>query len=64
MKRNKIPTWMGFAGGAVFFILNIVTKGQIPGGFKGGVLGFIIGYALGWLVLVFIPAKSSEKEKE
>ncbi|MBK7158580.1 MAG: hypothetical protein IPH77_08480 [Ignavibacteria bacterium] len=28
----------------IFFILNIATKGKVPGGFKGGVVGFIAGY--------------------
>jgi len=64
MDKNKIATWVGFAGGGVFFILNIATKGQVPGGFQGGVAGFIIGYALAWLVLAFIPSRKKEQDSE
>ena len=31
MDKNKIATAVGFAGGGVFFILNLATKGQVPG---------------------------------
>ncbi|MBK7446252.1 MAG: hypothetical protein IPJ45_09565 [Ignavibacteria bacterium] len=56
--KNKIATWCGFIGGAIFFILNIATKGKVPGGFKGGVVGFIAGYGFVWLVLTIF--KKSE----
>jgi hypothetical protein len=62
MDKNKIAMAVGFAGGGVFFMLNLATKGQVPGGFQGGVLGFIIGYALARLVLAFIPAKKKTKD--
>lgn len=64
MDKNKIATGVGFAGGGIFFILNLVTKGQVPGGFIGGVVGFIIGYALARLVLAFIPSKKKTEGSE
>lgn len=64
MDKNKIATWVGFVGGGVFFILNIATKGQVPGGFTGGILGFIIGYALAWLILAFVPSKRKNDGSE
>ena len=63
MDKNKIATGVGFTGGGVFFILNLATKGEVPGGAEGGVLGFIIGYALAWLVLAFIPSNRKEPTK-
>jgi hypothetical protein len=64
MDKNKIATWVGFAGGGVFIILNIATNGQVPGGFKGGVAGFLLGYALGWLVLAFVPSRFFRDKRE
>lgn len=54
--KEKVATWAGFAGGGVFFILNLAT-GAVPGGFEGGILGFILGYGLARLVLALIPSK-------
>ncbi len=55
--KNKIATWFGYAGGALFFGLNIITEGVVPGGFLGGVIGFVVGFGLAWAVLAFIPDK-------
>jgi hypothetical protein len=62
MDKNKIAMAVGFGGGGVFLILNLATKGQVPGGFQGGFLGFIIGYALARLVLAFIPSKKKDED--
>lgn len=51
--KNKIANSFGFAGGAVFFTLNLLT-GIVPGGFIGGVLGYLIGFGLAWMVLAFV----------
>lgn len=61
LDKNKIASVAGFVGGGVFLLLNLVTKGKMPGGFQGGVLGFVIGYGLAWLVLAFIPSKKKER---
>ncbi len=60
--KNKIAIWAGYVGGGTFFILNIVTKGKVPGGFQGGVGGFIIGYALARLILAVIPTKKKAQD--
>lgn len=57
MNKSRIATFGGYAGGAIFFILNIATQGEVPGGFKGGVAGFILGYAVTLIVLSLIPRK-------
>jgi putative spermidine/putrescine transport system ATP-binding protein len=54
VNKNGIATWVGLLGGAVFFILNIITDGLVPGGYQGGVGGFVLGYLLARLVLVFV----------
>jgi hypothetical protein len=57
LNKNLIASVVGVLGGGVFFILNAVTDGAVPGGFQGGMLGFLIGYGLAWLVLAFIKLK-------
>ena len=64
MDKNKIATWVGLAGGGVFFVLNKVTQGEVPGGFIGGAVGFILGYALAWMVLALIPGKNKAEDSE
>lgn len=64
MDKNKIATIGGFIGGAIFFILNIATQGEVPGGFKGGVIGFILGYLITRLILSIIPQKKNENKGE
>jgi DASS family divalent anion:Na+ symporter len=57
MTKNQVATGAGFIFGGLFFLLNQVTRGQVPGGFQGGVIGFLIGYGLARLVLAFVPAR-------
>jgi hypothetical protein len=55
--KSRIATFGGFAGGAIFLILNIAAKGEVPGGFKGGVAGFVLGYAVALIVSSLIHRK-------
>ena len=64
MDKHKVAMGVGFAGGGVFFILNLATKGRVPGGFQGGIMGFVIGYALARLVLAFIASKKKTADSE
>jgi hypothetical protein len=57
MNKHKIALGVGFAGGGVFFVLNLATQGAVPGGAQGGFAGFIIGYVLTRLVLALVPAR-------
>lgn len=62
--KNKIATGGGIAGVVIFVVLNFATKGVIPGGAVGGVIGFLLGYGIAWLVLMFLPKKTSNQEKQ
>ena len=54
-QKQKVVTVVGFCGGGVFFLLNILT-GVVPGGFVGGVLGFLIfGGIAAFVVYVLMP---------
>jgi hypothetical protein len=64
LDKNRIATWVGCAGGGVFFILHKMTEGQAAGGVKAGVIGFTLGYALAWLVLAFIPANKGTEDSK
>ncbi len=55
--KNKIANVCGIIGGAIFVILNLSTKGKVPGGFIGGFVGYIIGYGIAWLVLSLVSRK-------
>lgn len=56
-RKESITTLVGFCGGGVFSILNILTNGTVPGGFVGGVLGFFVFGGLTALVLHFQGGK-------
>ncbi len=53
-KKELITTIVGFCGGGVFFVLNILTQGAVHRGFVGGVLGFLIFGGLTALILHFV----------
>jgi hypothetical protein len=55
--KNKIANVCGIIGGAIFFILNLSTKGKVPGGFIGGIVGYLIGYGIAWIVLSLVSRK-------
>lgn len=63
-KKREVPMVpVMLIGGGIFFVLNIVTEGAVPGGFKGGVVGGILAYGLVWIIFQFLP-KVAVKEKE
>lgn len=55
--KNKIANVCGIIGGAIFFILNLSTKGKVPGGFIGGFVGYLIGYGVAWAILTLVSRK-------
>ena len=61
MDKHRVSIWGGYIGGGAFFILNLATRGEIPGGFQGGVLGFALGYALVRFGLAFFPNPEQER---
>ncbi len=50
-KKQQIILIAGFCGGGVFFVLNILTEGAVPGGYIGGILGALIFGGLAALIL-------------
>ncbi len=58
-QKQKVVSVVGFCGGGVFFLLNILT-GVVPGGFQGGVLGgLIFGGIAAFVVYVLMPKEKS-----
>lgn len=57
-KRQAITSIVGFCGGGVFFVLNILTDGAVPGGFVGGILGFLLFGGLTVLILHFLRSEA------
>jgi uncharacterized membrane protein len=54
-QKQKAVSVVGFCGGGVFLLLNIMT-GAVPGGFVGGVLGFLIfGGIAAFVLYVLMP---------
>jgi len=57
-QKMKVVNIVGFCGGGVFLLLNILTKGAVPGGFVGGVLGYLVfGGLTALVVYVLMPKK-------
>lgn len=56
-KKQTVTGVAGFCGGGVFFVLNILTDGAVPGGFVGGILGFLLFGGLTALVLHFLRSE-------
>ncbi|MBV6478418.1 MAG: hypothetical protein HGGPFJEG_01173 [Ignavibacteria bacterium] len=54
---NRIANVCGIIGGSILFILNISTKGKVPGGFIGGFIGYLIGYGIAWAILSIASRK-------
>jgi len=53
--KQKVVNVVGFCGGGVFLLFNILT-GVVPGGFIGGFLGFLIfGGIAAFIVYVLMP---------
>ncbi len=49
--KDRIAFWIGMAGGGVFMVLNMTTKGAVPGGAIGGVLGMMVFGGPAWIIL-------------
>jgi len=59
-RKKKVVSVVGFCGGGVFLVLNIITNGAVPGGFVGGVLGFLVfGGLAAFVVYVLMPKEQS-----
>lgn len=46
-QNSSLPGTLAFVGGGVFFLLNIITDGAVPGGGIGGAIGGAIGFIIG-----------------
>ena len=51
MRDDRYIPVFAACGAGVFVLLNILTKGAVPGGFIGGFIGALVGGAIGFLLL-------------